>query len=189
MADKTIESITSECKQHMHKAVVHAQEEFGSIRTGRATPALVEHLKVEYYGTETPLQQLAGFQVPEARTLVVSPYDKNSIKAIEKAIQESDLGVQPNSDGVVIRLNFPQLTEERRKELVKIVKAKAEEARVAVRNSRRQARQEMETLEKSGDISKDDLEHAEKELDKITNDQVTEVDRMVTHKEQELLEV
>src|SRR4051812_45585659 len=100
MAGKTIDSIKSECKEHMHKAVLHAQDEFGAVRTGRATPALVEHLKVDYYGTQTPLQQLAGFQVPEARTLVISPYDKNSLKAIEKAIQESDLGVPPNNDGV-----------------------------------------------------------------------------------------
>lgn len=189
MADKTEESIVAETKDHMHKAVVHLQEEFAAVRTGRATPALVERLKVDYYGTETPLQQLAGFSVPEAKTLVISPYDKGALKAVEKAIQESDLGVTPNNDGVVIRLNFPALTEERRKDLVKVVKQKAEDGRVAVRNARRHARQEFEALEKAGEMSKDDLERAEKSLDKLTNDHVAEIDRMLSTKEQELLEV
>jgi len=189
MADKTIEEVSAECKEQMHKVVLHAQDEFSSVRTGRATPALVERLKVDYYGSESPLVQLAGISVPEARVLVISPYDKGALKAIEKAIQESDLGVPPNNDGVVIRLNFPQLTEERRKDLVKIVKQKAEDGKVAIRNVRRHSRQELEASEKNGAISKDDLDRAEKELDKLTNDHVAEVDRMLTHKEQELLEV
>ena len=140
-------------------------------------------------GTDVPLQQLAGFNVPEARLLVIQPYDKNSLKAIEKAIQNSDLGINPSNDGQVIRLSFPQLTEERRKELVKVVKHKAEEGRVAVRNLRRSARHELEALEKEGHVSSDDLEWAEKELDKLTHDYVEEIDRMVQHKEHELLEV
>src|SRR5439155_21188213 len=134
----------------MHKAVSHTQAEFSGVRTGRASPAFVENLKVDYYGTDTALKQIAGFNVPEARLLVITPYDKSSIKAIEKAIQNSDLGINPSNDGTVIRLTFPQLTEERRKELVKVVKHKAEEGRVAVRNLRRTARHELEHLEKDG---------------------------------------
>src|SRR5207302_8086823 len=159
-----IEDVLLETTEKMGKAVAHTQSEFSSVRTGRATPALVEKLKVDYYGTEVPLQQLAGFNVPEARLLVIQPYDKNSVKAIEKAIQNSDLGINPNNDGQVIRLVFPQLTEERRKELVKVVKHKAEEARVAIRNVRRAARHDAEGLEKDGDISSDELERAEKDL-------------------------
>ncbi|MEA2715983.1 MAG: ribosome recycling factor [Actinomycetota bacterium] len=173
----------------MSKAVSHTQAEFASVRTGRATPALVEKLKVDYYGSEVPLQQLAGFTVPEARLLVVAPYDKGSIKAIERAIQLSDLGITPSNDGVVIRLNFPQLTSERRKDLVKVVKHKAEEGRVAVRNVRRASRHELEALEREGDISSDELDRAEKELEKLTHDYVAEIDRMLARKEQELLEV
>ncbi len=163
-----IDDVLVECTDKMSKAVAHTQAEFASVRTGRAAPALVEKLKVDYYGTEVPLQQLAGFNVPEARLLVIQPYDKNSMKAIEKAIQNSDLGINPSNDGQVIRLSFPQLTEERRKELVKVVKHKAEEGRVAVRNLRRGARHE---------------------LDKLTHEYVEEIDRMVQHKEHELLEV
>ncbi len=176
-------------REKMAKAVVHARSEFASVRTGRASPALVEKLRVDYYGTEVPLQQLAGFNVPEARLLVITPYDKSAIKGIEKAIQNSDLGINPSNDGQVIRLAFPALTEERRKDLVKLVKHKAEEARVSVRNLRRAARHELESLEKDGDISADDLERAEKELDRIAHDNVAEIDRLVHQKEQELLEV
>src|SRR5436305_10355625 len=132
----------------VEKAVAHTQAEFSSVRTGRASPALVERIKVDYYGTEVPLQQLAGFSVPEARLLVVTPYDKNSMKAIEKAIQNSDLGINPSNDGQVIRLAFPQLTEERRRDLVKVVKHMAEEGRVAVRNLRRSARHQQEAMER-----------------------------------------
>jgi ribosome recycling factor len=178
-----------DCKDHMAKAVTHTQTEFGAVRTGRASPALVEKLRVEYYGTEVPLQQIAGFQVPEARLLVITPYDKSSLKNIERAIEKSDLGINPSNDGTVIRLSFPQLTEERRRDLVKIVHQRAEDGRVAVRNARRAARKDLDALEKDGDISSDELERAEKELDKITHDYVAEIDRMVQHKEQELLEV
>jgi ribosome recycling factor len=179
----------AEGRDKMAKAVAHAKHEFSGVRTGRASPALIENLKIEYYGTETPLKQLAGFNVPEARLLVVTPYDKSSMPAIEKAIQNSDLGINPSNDGQVIRLAFPQLTEERRRELVKVVHHKAEDGRVAVRNARRAARKELEALEHDGDISSDELDRAEKELEKVTHDYVAEIDRMLQHKEQELLEV
>jgi ribosome recycling factor len=184
-----IDDVLADITDKMGKAVAHTQSEFAAVRTGRAAPALVEKLRVDYYGTEVPLQQLAGFNVPEARLLVIQPYDKNSLKAIEKAIQNSDLGINPSNDGQVIRLSFPQLTEERRKDLVKVVKHKAEEGRVAVRNLRRSARHELEALEKDGHVSSDDLDWAGKELDKLTHEYVVEIDRMVQHKEHELLEV
>jgi len=179
----------ADCKDRMHKAVVHLQEEFSGIRTGRATPSLVEKLKVDYFGSEVPLQQLAGFSVPEPRVLVVAPYDKGAMKAIEKAIQSSDLGINPSNDGVVIRLVFPELSQDRRKELVKVVKHRAEESRVAVRNVRRHARQELESMQHGGEISEDDVARAEKELETLTREMIAEIDRMLGHKEQELLEV
>ena len=178
-----------EAKDKMHKAVLHMQEEFAGIRTGRATPAIVEKLKVDYYGSEVPLQQLASFSVPEPRVLVISAYDKSAIKAIEKAIQASDIGVTPSNDGAVIRLTFPELTADRRKQLVKVVKARAEDGRVAVRNVRRHVRQELEHLEKDGEISRDDLDRIEKELEKLTHEVIAEIDTMSGHKEKELLEV
>jgi ribosome recycling factor len=184
-----VDDVLAEAADKMGKAVSHTQSDFAGIRTGRATPALVEKLKVDYYGTDVPLQQLAGFSVPEARILVISPYDKNSIKAIERAIQNSDLSINPSNDGQVIRLVFPQLTSERRKELVKVVRHKAEDGRVAARNVRREARRELEALERDGEISADDLDRAEKELEKLTHEYVAEIDRMLARKEQELLEV
>jgi ribosome recycling factor len=177
-----------EAKDKMHKAVVHLQEEFGAVRTGRATPALVEKLRVDYYGSEVPLQQLAGFSVPEPRVLVIAPYDKGAVKAIEKAINQSDLGVNPSNDGAVIRLTFPELTADRRKGLVKVVKTRAEEGRVAVRNVRRHIRQELEHLEKDGDLSRDELDRIEKDLEKLTHDVIGEIDTMLGNKEKELLE-
>ena len=175
-----------EAKEKMHKAVVHLQDEFGAVRTGRATPALVEKLKVEAYGVDTPLQQLAGITVPEARVLAIAPYDKGNLKAIEKAIQASDLGVNPSNDGNVIRITFPELTGERRKDLVKVVKKLAEEARIAVRNVRRHIRQE---LEKDPEISEDEVTRIEKDVEKLTHDVVAEIDTLLSHKEKELLEV
>jgi ribosome recycling factor len=175
-----------EAKDRMHKAVVHLQEEFGSIRTGRAVPALVEKLKVDAYGSDAELRTLAGITVPEARVLAIAPYDKGNLKSIEKAIQASDLGVNPSNDGTIIRITFPELTGERRKDLVKVVKKQAEEARVAVRNVRRHIRQE---LERDGDISEDEVKSIEKEIEKLTHDVVAEIDTMVGHKEKELLEV
>ncbi len=188
-SENTTEDVLLEAAERMGKAVTHTQGEFSGIRTGRATPALVEKLKVDFYGAEVPLQQLAGFSVPEARLLVIAPYDKSSIKAIEKAIQNSDLSINPSNDGQVIRLNFPQLTSERRKELVKVVRHKAEEGRVAARNVRREARRELEAMEREGEISADDLERAEKELERLTHEYVAEIDRVLARKEQELLEV
>ena len=173
----------------MEKAVEHVQGQFTTIRTGRATPSIVEKLAVEYYGATVPLQQIAGFQVPEARRLVVKPHDRGAIAAIEKAIQSSNLGLNPSNDGVVIRLAFPALTEERRKDYVKVVKAMAEDGRIAVRNVRRDVRKNLETAEKDHDISKDELERAEKELEKLTHDQIDLIDKAFTRKEHELLEV
>ena len=178
-----------EARDKMAKAIEHVRSEFAGIRTGRATPALVEGMTVDYYGTSTPLRQLAGFSVPDAMLLVVSPYDKSSLGAIEKAIQSSDLGINPTNDGAVIRLAFPPLTEERRKELVKVVRHKAEEGRVAVRNVRRASRHELDALEKEGSMSADQLERVEKDLDKLTHEQVVAIDQLLAHKEQELLEV
>jgi ribosome recycling factor len=184
-----VDAVLSESREKMHKAVLHAQGEFSTVRTGGASPALVEKLRVDYYGTPVPLQQLAGFSVPEARVLVITPYDKGAMKAIEKAIQQSDLGINPGNDGQVIRLVFPPLTEERRKEMVRVVKHKAEEARIAIRAVRRAARHDLEALERDGDITADELERAEKEMERVTHDHVAEIDRMLHTKEQELLEV
>ncbi len=184
-----IEETILDAIEKMEKAVEHVQGQFLTVRTGRATPAIVEKLTVDYYGSQVPLQQLAGFQVPEARMLVVKPHDKGAIGAIEKAIQASDLGLNPSNDGVVIRLAFPALTEERRKEYVKVAKSMAEDARVAVRNIRRDARKAMENAEKDGEVSKDELDRAEKELEKITHDHVDAIDKAFARKEQELLEV
>jgi ribosome recycling factor len=175
--------------EKMEKAVAHVQDQFTTVRTGRATPALVEKLLVEYYGSPVPLQQLAGFQVPEARQLIIKPHDRSTLNAVEKAIRDSDLGVNPNSDGVVIRLNFPPLTEERRRDYVKVVKHMAEDGRIAVRNIRRDARKQMEAVEKVGEISADELERAEKELEKVTHDHVELIDKAFGRKEQELLEI
>ena len=183
------DDVLAECRDKMKKATAHLQGEFGGIRTGRATPVLVEKLKIDYYGSDVPLQQLAGFSVPEPRLLVITPYDKGAIKAIEKAIQASDLGITPGNDGQVIRLAFPQLTAERRKELVKVVKHRSEDARVAVRNIRRAARHDLEAFEKEGELSEDDLDRAEKDLEKLTHELVAEIDQMAAHKEQEMLEV
>lgn len=185
MTDETL----LEAMEKMAKAIEHAQGQFSTVRTGRATPALVERLQVSYYGADVPLQQLAGFTVPEARQLVVKPHDRGALAAVEKAIRDSDLGVNPSNDGVVIRLNFPPLTEERRKEYVKIVKHMAEDGRVAVRNVRRDARKTLEAAEKAGEISKDELERAEKELDKLTSEHVEQLDKALERKEHELLEV
>ena len=187
MSDEMVELIVEDAREKMDKAVVHARHEFASIRTGRAAPALVEKIVVDYYGSEVPLQQLAGFQVPEARMLVINPYDKGSLAAIEKAIQHSDLGLNPSNDGADIRLAFPPLTAERRKELVKVVKHMAEDGRVSIRNLRRTARHELDQL--AGDAPEDDITRAEKELDKLTHAQEAEIDKALEQKEQELLEV
>ena len=180
--------VIDDTRDRMHKAVERTRSEFTTIRTGRAAPALVEKIPVEYYGSDVPLQQLAGFSVPEARMLVISPFDKGAMPAIEKAIRSSDLGLNPSNDGNNIRLSFPPLTAERRKEYVKIVKQMAEDGRVAVRNLRRHGRQELEGFEKDGELSEDELSRAEKELDKVTHAAEAEIDAALAHKEQELLE-
>jgi len=185
MIDETL----LEAIDKMEKAVEHVQGQFATVRTGRATPALVEKLMVEYYGSDVPLQQLAGFQVPEPRLLVVKPHDRNAMTAIEKAIRDSDLGIAPNNDGVVIRLSFPALTEERRREYVKLAKHYAEDGRVAVRNIRRDARKHLEVAERNHEISSDELDRAEKEMEKITHEHVEKIDKALARKEHELLEV
>jgi ribosome recycling factor len=189
MNEDLVQVARDEAHEKMEKAVAHTRTDFASVRSGRATSGLVEHLGVDVYGTEMELRQIAGLSVPEARLLVISPYDRSSLAAIEKAIQASDLGITPSNDGNVIRLAFPPLTEERRKELVRLVRHKAEEGRVAVRNVRRTARHDLEALEKEGELSSDELERVEKELDKLTHDMVASIEKLLSHKEQELLEI
>jgi ribosome recycling factor len=184
-----IDETLLESLDKMHKAVEHVQHQFVTVRTGRASPALVERISVDYYGAPVPLQQLASFQVPEARLLVVKPHDRGSIAAIEKALGAANLGVNPSNDGAVIRLAFPALTEDRRKEYVKVVKNIAEEGRVAVRGVRRDARKTLETAEKDGEISKDELDRAEKELEKMTQEHVDNIDKATVRKEHEVMEV
>jgi ribosome recycling factor len=185
----TADSAMKEAADKMGKAISVVKEELSGIRTGRATPALLSRLVVDYYGTQVPIQQLASFSVPEPRTLVVQPFDRNAISTMEKAIMASDVGITPSNDGSVIRLAFPPLTEERRKELVKVVHHRAEEGRVAVRNVRRHSKEELERLEREGGISEDDLIRLEKELQKLTDRYVAEIDELLAHKEQELKEI
>lgn len=185
----TTDASLKDAGHKMEQAVAHLKDELSSIRTGRATPAVLNRVTVEYYGTPVPLNQLASINVPEPRLLSIQPFDKGAIGAIEKAIQSSDLGITPSNDGQVIRLAFPALTEERRKDLVKQVHGRAEESRVAVRNVRRHAKEDMEKLEREGSISQDDLVRGEKELQKLTDRHVAEIDEIQRHKEQELMEV
>ena len=184
LADLVLEDVG----EKMVRAVHHARADFASIRTGRAAPALIEKLPVEYYGTETPLQQLASFQVPEARQLLIVPYDKTTIGAIEKAIQHSDLGLNPSNDGNTIRLVFPPLTADRRKDLVKVVKGMAEDGRVALRNLRRTGRHELDALNKDNELSDDELKRYETELDKLIHAHEAEIDAAFDAKQKELLE-
>jgi ribosome recycling factor len=185
----TVESSMKEGTEKMAKAIVVLKDELAGIRTGRATPALLSRIVVDYYGTQVPIQQLASFSVPESRTLVIQPFDKNAISAMEKAIMSSDVGITPGNDGNVIRLSFPPLTEERRKDLIKLVHHRGEEGRVAVRNIRRHTKEELERLEREGRISEDDLVRSEKELQKQTDKHVAEIDEVVAHKEAELKEI
>ena len=184
-----IEDTLLETMEKMESAVEHTRSQFATVRTGRASPALVDRITIEYYGAMVPLQQLATISVPEARQLLIKPHDRGSLEAIEKAIRESDLGVNPGNDGVAIRLSLPQLTEERRREYVKVAKNMAEDGKIALRNLRRDARKSMESEEKDGDVSEDELDRAEKELDKVTSDHVDQIDQALGRKEQELLEV
>ncbi len=182
-----IDELLAEAQTKMDQAIEHTVGEFGTVRTGRANPGLLNRITVDYYGTQTPLQQIAGFSVPEARMLLVQPYDKSSINAIEKAIMKADLGLNPSNDGNVIRLVFPQLTEERRKELIRVVRNLAEEGRVAIRNVRRHIKDDIESLE--GDVSEDDVRRAEKVLQEMTDTHVHKIDDQLHKKEEELLEV
>ena len=184
-----IPDIIKDAEQKMKGAVEHAREEFAAIRTGRAHPAMFNKLMVDYYGSPTPLQQLATFQVPEARTVLISPFDRSSMAGIEKAIRDSDLGVNPANDGNVIRVVMPQLSEERRRDYVKLARSKAEEGRVAVRNIRRHAIDSVHKLVKDKEVGEDDARNAEKQLDGVTKKHVDTIDELVKSKEAELLEV
>ena len=189
MSTPEAQQVLRSADDKMKKAAAVTHDDLQQLRTGRASPAMVERITIDYYGTPTPLNQLASINVPEPRMLVIHPYDKGTIGAIEKSIMASDLGVTPGNDGDVIRLPFPPLTEERRKELTKVAHHRAEEGRVAVRNVRRHAKDELEKMQKSGSISEDDLKRAEKELQKETDAHVAEIDKLLETKEQELREV
>ena len=182
-----INDLLSEADQKMEAAVEHVASEFGTVRTGRANPQLLHRISVEYYGSPTPLQQLASIAVPEPRLLVVQPFDKSTVNDIERAIQQADLGLNPTNDGSVIRIAFPPLTEERRKELIRVVRHMAEEGKVSVRNVRRAAKTDMEELH--GEISDDDIRRGEDELQKLTDKFTERIDKLVSNKEEELLEV
>lgn len=184
-----MDQIMAETERKFNKAVEIAAQEFGSIRTGRASPAIIERLQVSYYGTPTPLNQIATISAPEPRLLVIQPYDRNSIPDIEKAITQSDLGLVPGDDGEVIRLPVPQLTEERRMELSKLVKTRAEEGRVAVRNVRRDAVEALRGEEKKGDATKDDLHRGTEEVQKLTDKYIKEIDELMEKKIDELMEI
>jgi ribosome recycling factor len=178
-----------EAEEKMEKAVAVAKEEFGGIRTGRANPSMFNKITAEYYGTQTPVNQLASFHLPEPRMVVIQPYDKGSMSAIEKAIRNSDLGVNPSNDGNIIRIVFPELSEERRKEFIKIARHKAEDSRVSIRNIRRHAKDSIDKLVKNGEAGEDDGRRAERELDELTHVYTAQVDELLKHKEAELLEV
>jgi ribosome recycling factor len=176
-------------RDRMAKSVESTKHEFSSVRTGRASPALLDRVIVDYYGASTPLKQLATISAPEPRMLTIQPYDRSSIKAIEKAILESDVGLTPGNDGNLIRLSVPELTEERRKQLVKVVRNIAEDGRVAIRNVRRSVMHDLRELKESGDAGADDEHRAEAELQKATDARITELDEALKHKEEEILEV
>ena len=185
----TAEELIGDAARKMDKSVEHARAEFNTVRTGRASAALLDRINVDYYGTATPLNQLATINVPEPRMLTIQPFDPTSIKAIEKAIQESDLGLQPSNDGKLIRLPVPQLTEERRKELVKVVRNLAEEHRIAVREVRRDAMRHLQDLVRSGDVGDDDERRAEKDVQDLTDAHTKTIDELLKHKEEEILEI
>jgi ribosome recycling factor len=176
-------------EEKMEKAVQVGKDDFASIRTGRAHPAMFNKIVADYYGSPTPVNQLASFAVPEPRMAIITPYDKSSLANIERAIRDSDLGVNPTNDGTIIRVVFPQLTEERRKEYIKVARHKAEDARVAIRNIRRHAKDELDRIARDGEAGEDAVNRAEKELDRTTHKYVAQVDDLLKHKESELLEV
>jgi ribosome recycling factor len=184
-----IDDLLQDAREHMDKSVEATRSKFGSVRTGRATPHLLDRITVDYYGTQTPLKQLATVSAPEARLLTVQPYDKSSIKNIERALLESDIGLTPNNDGQVIRLQVPELTEERRRELVKVVRSLAEEGRVAIRNIRRDVMHDLRELRDAGEAGSDDEHRAEEALQRLTDEKVKELDAVLKAKEEEILEV
>ena len=183
------DEIMLETEDRMQKSIQYLQDELRGIRTGRANPAMFNKILADYYGTPTPVNQLASFHSPEPSLMVVTPYDKGALAAIERAIRDSDLGVNPVDDGTVIRIAFPPLTEERRKEFIKVAKHKAEDARVSVRNVRRHAKDHLDRLQKDGEVGQDDVRRAEKQLDELTHKFTAQVDDLLKHKESELLEV
>ena len=182
-----IDDLLKDARDRMTKSVEATRHEFATVRTGRASPHLLDRLEIDYYGTRTPLRQLSSIAAPEGRLLTVTPYDKSAIKQIEKAIMESDLGLTPNSDGTMIRLQIPELTEERRKELVKVVHGLAEEGRVAVRNVRRDCMHDLRELKQEGEVGADEERRAEGELQKLTDSEVKQIDELLKGKEEEIL--
>jgi ribosome recycling factor len=184
-----IDELLADARERMTKSVDSIRHEFGSVRTGRASPALLDRISVDYYGAATPLRQLATISAPEPRLLTIQPYDKTSIKSIERSIQESDLGLTPSNDGNLIRLGIPELTEERRRQLVRIARQIAEEGRVAIRNVRRDVMHDLRELKEAGEAGSDDEHRAELELQKVTDARITELDELLKHKEEDILEV
>jgi len=184
-----IDDTLLEAEEKMERAVEFAKEEFATIRTGRATPAMFSKILIDYYGTPTPLPQMTSIAIPEPRMVLIKPYDTSQTKAIEKAIRDSDLGVNPNNEGTQIRLSLPPMTEERRRDMIKVARHKGEEARIAIRNVRRKAKEEIDRIVKDGESGEDDGRRAEKDLDDITHRYVAHVDEILKHKESELLEV
>jgi ribosome recycling factor len=186
---EVIDESLLEAEEKMEKAVAVAKEDFTGIRTGRAHPAIFNKITAEYYGTQTPVNQLASFHMPEPRMVIIQPYDKGSLAAIEKAIRNSDLGVNPSNDGIIIRVVFPELSEERRREFIKVARNKAEDSRVSIRNIRRHAKDAIDKLVKNGEAGEDEGRRAERELDELTHTYTAQVDELLKHKEAELLEV
>jgi ribosome recycling factor len=187
--DQVIDDTLLEAEEKMERAVEHAKEDFASIRTGRATPAMFAKVIIDYYGTPTPLPQMASIAVPEPRMAIIKPYDNGQINAMEKALRDSDLGVNPNNEGNQLRINLPQMTEERRREMIKVARSKGEDAKVAVRNVRRKAKEELDRIVKDGEAGEDEGRRAEKELEELTHKFVAHLDEIIKHKEAELLEV
>ena len=184
-----IDETMLEAEEKMDKAVHVVREDLAGVRTGRATPQMFSKVVVDYYGTPTPVNQLASFHLPEPRMAVITPYDKSSLNAIEKAIRDSDLGVNPTNDGTIIRVVFPQLTEERRRDLIKVARSKAEDARVSIRNIRRHAKDALDKLVKNSEAGEDEVRRAERDLQELTDQYVAQIDELLKHKEAELLEV
>ena len=184
-----IEETLLEAEEKMERAVEHAKEDLGAIRTGRATPAMFSRIVLDYYGTPTPITQMASVAVPEPRMAIIKPYDMSQLAAMEKAIRDSDLGVNPNNEGNQLRILLPQMTEDRRRDMIKVARGKGEDAKVAIRNVRRKGKEELDRIVKDGEAGEDDGRRAEKELDDLTHRYVSSIDELVKHKETELLEV